>query len=116
MMFEVYAIREVGSKEARYIGQTGKGCRTRIGFLVSLARRKIGDKDMRDWLQSCCFNVEAVPLAYAETRQEAKAKERLAIEMFAKCGHRLLNRQFFPADADVEPVTAPVARKMVKAA
>lgn len=112
MTFEIYAIREVGSKEVRYIGQTGKGCATRLGFLVSLGRRGIGEPDMRQWLRACSFNVEAIVLDHAETRDEAKSKEQLAIRMFWAAGHRLVNRQSVPRGNRPSPVDVPKRRPL----
>lgn len=110
-MFEVYGIRQVGSKELRYIGQTGRGRKMRLGFIVSLARAGLGDERIREWLQSCNFQVEAVCLDTANSREEAKAIEASAIRLFWAAGHGLLNRQGLPRGFREEPTSAPQPRR-----
>lgn len=96
MTFEVYGIREIGSLELRYIGQTQKGGDFRLRYLKSLARAGIGHRNMRDWLVGCDFQVEAIRLGEAPSREDARAKELVAIQAFAAVGHRLLNSQGVP--------------------
>jgi len=91
MTFQVYAIRQAGTVEARYIGQTSKGCETRLKFLTYLARKNWGDRLFGQWLRDC-GDIEAVVLDTAETISEARNKERAAVRMFSACGHRLFNR------------------------
>lgn len=95
MTFQVYAIRQAGTVEARYIGQTAKGCETRLKFLSYLARKNCGDRLLGQWLREC-IRVEVVVLDTAETIGEARAKERAAVRMFSACGHRLFNRHLMP--------------------
>ena len=114
MTFEVYALREIGSSEVRYVGQTGKGRATRLNFLVNLARARQGEHEMRAWLWDCGFKVEAILLTTAETREEAKAIERTAIQMFWAAGHRLVNLQGRPKEAPQAAVQL-ATRRMVAA-
>lgn len=96
MTFEIYGIREIGSLELRYIGQTQKGGEFRLRYLKSLARAKIGHRNMREWLEGCGYQVEVIRLGLASTREEARAKEIVAIQAFSAVGHRLLNSQGVP--------------------
>ena len=93
MTYIVYGLREVGSIEIRYIGQTAKGWAKRLQFLSWLARTGQGDPEMRQWLEGCRHSVEGVVLATAETETDIRAHERNAVAMFAAAGHRLVNRQ-----------------------
>lgn len=92
MIWQIYAIREIGTTEARYIGQSGKSAEARLGEFVRFARRKIGDRSMSEWIASVDYRVEAVIMATAPDLVTARQFERLAVQMFSNFGHRLFNR------------------------
>lgn len=101
MSFLVYAFRERGSLEVRYIGQTGKTPQGRLTFERNYALKRVGSKWARVspfdlWLAQA--DIETVILLTAETREQARAKERDAVCAFARLGHRLFNSKLVPAE------------------
>lgn len=116
MTWTIYAIREIGSVEARYIGQSGKSGDCRLAEFVRFARRGEGDYSMSNWLRSIGFQAEVITIATAKTLVEARVLERAAIGMFSQFGHRLFNRALIdpalkaPLRPRHEPWVAPSAR------
>lgn len=99
MSYTVYGLREIGSLEIRYIGQTGKGWQKRLQSFSWMARTGQGEPDMREWLESCDYRVEGVVLASACTISAIRLRERDAVAMFSAAGHRLINRQLMAPKA-----------------
>lgn len=95
--FTIYAIREVGTIEPRYIGQTSRGPECRLNRLIWEARN-CSNLDIRfyKWLRENRHKIEAIEVSTAETRDEAKAQERLLIQSLANMGFRLFNRDHMP--------------------
>lgn len=93
MIYSVYALREVGTTDIRYIGQTRYDGARRLRFLSYLARKGNGEPNMREWLESIQYRAEAVAIATSITEVGARQLEKQAIGMFAAAGHKLLNRQ-----------------------
>lgn len=92
MTHTVYGIRERGSKEVRYIGQT----RTPLDFrlhghrLQSRCQVHI-TSGFNAWIEE--HDVEAFAIAKADTRQEAEGIEKVIIAMCLRLGHRLFNQR-----------------------
>ena len=64
MIYSVYALREVGTTDIRYIGQTRYDGARRLRFLSYLARKGNGEPNMREWLESIQYCAEAVAIAF----------------------------------------------------
>lgn len=99
MMFVVYAIRLKDDPEARYIGQTGVSPWARLReFLAEAAHRWRTHSSFHRWLSENRENVEAVIIAEADTRADARRIEREAVNLCLGLGHRLFNNHLVPAD------------------
>lgn len=95
--FTIYAIREVGTIEPRYIGQTSRTPEHRLIEHLGEARCSWHARTpFLDWLVAAQDNLEAIEVSTAETRQDAKAQERLLIQSAARLGCRLFNRDHMP--------------------
>lgn len=93
--FIIYCLREVGTTEPRYIGQTSKTPHARLVCHRSEARSGGGqESSFGHWLNTT--DVEAVEICRAKTREEAKEIERTAIIVCAGMGFRILNRDHTP--------------------
>lgn len=95
--FSIYAIREIGTIEPRYIGQTSRGPECRLNRLIWEARNcsNLG-LHFYKWLRENRNKIEVVEVSAAETREDAKAQERLLIQSLANMGCRLFNRDHMP--------------------
>lgn len=97
MTYSVYAIREKGTNDVRYIGQTFYSGAKRLREFLWLARTGHGDAQMTAWLRSINFNAEAITIATAETRGQALLVEKQAIQLFHAAGFPLLNHDHVPS-------------------
>lgn len=96
MTYAVYGIRIIGSTEPRYIGQTGNGVDTRLAGHYLWCRQMPLKSPFAAWLLGNEGNIEAFVIDYHESRADALASERTAIEVCAKLGHRLFNVHHVP--------------------
>jgi len=106
MTFTVYGLRLRGEKEVRYIGQTAD-VSARLAGHFSTAKRMPWATDFAHWLRDNGPIIEAVSLAVAETRIEARAIERQMVGACAALGHRLFNQWLVPAGQRCAPRTKP---------
>lgn len=99
MSFIIYGIRAMGDREVRYIGQTAVGLdgRRRSHFNMAVVNSKAPRVScLTKWLLAQRNEIEFFEIDTAETRTEANAKERRAVEFCAKLNHRLFNRWLVP--------------------
>jgi hypothetical protein len=92
----VYGIRERGSKEVRYIGQTSGSVEDRLAahFKVAESKPYGCNLPMREWLSARGEEaVETFKIAKVETRSEALATEKVIIALCLRLGHRLFNQR-----------------------
>lgn len=88
----IYGIRERGSKEVRYVGQTRTPLDFRLHSHKGQARGVAHQHPaFSEWLESA--NPEIFAIARCDTRQEAEGVEKVIIAMCLRLGHRLFNRR-----------------------
>ena len=107
MSFYVYGLRLKGDLECRYIGQTGKAPEDRLIDRIRQSRHhvKIGycahPDGLSQWVAANADNIEVFRIAKTETRQEARATERVIIALVLRLGHRLLNLEGVPPEQQI---------------
>jgi len=95
-MNAIYALREAGSDENRYIGRTAKPLPERLHKHLLNARVGYPPR-ISEWLASTT-GVVIVPLAYCDDA-DAIAEERRLVEHYHARGHRLTNAHLLPRSA-----------------
>lgn len=101
-MFTIYALRIRGQTEVRYIGQT-QDLERRFAGHFSTANNMPWATSFAMWLKSNADEIEAVALATAETREDARRIERDTINVFLALEHRLFNQWLVPAEKRCAP-------------
>lgn len=107
-MFTVYALRVKGDPEVRYIGQTWN-VEQRLAGHLSTAHHMPWATTFADWLKGNRDSIEAVELATADTREEARRIERETVAVFLALDHRLFNQWLVPAEKRQAPRQARAA-------
>lgn len=92
-MTTIYALREVGATEARYIGRSDKPLGERLLKHIQNAKRNY-PRAISGWIKGA-GEVEIVPLAQCP-RQDAAAEERRMVALYHSAGHRLTNSHLLP--------------------
>lgn len=106
MTITVYGLRIKGDKEVRYIGQSANVEQRLASHLRSYVRMT-WPTDFALWLKHNASEIEAVKLAYAPTREEARKIERMVVETFAALDHRLFNQWLVPPKKRLSQRTGP---------
>jgi len=99
MTHVVYALRQVGTSEPRYIGCTSRSARLRLEGHLANAKQMPSPTPFAAWLMG--NQVEAVEVMLCPTRDEALAAERQAIKTAAAIGHRLFNCHHVPSEQQI---------------
>lgn len=94
MKFTVYGIRLKGGHELRYVGQTAHDPDRRMTAHCS---EHGPHSHFSAWIKANRPNVETVKLGFSDTRNEAKAIERVMVAFCLRLNHRLFNRDHVPA-------------------
>ena len=101
--FTIYGLREAGSNEIRYVGQTGGTSARRLRQHIGAAHRCEPKTAFATWI--CENEIEAVDLLIESTcRVGAVENERIIIKSMAAAGNRLFNR------CHLTPATSPRRR------
>lgn len=95
--FAVYGLRERGSKELRYVGQTNNPGERLAGHINAAQKSRCPDA-LRDWVLASADCLELVVLHECSTRNEARAMEKSLVQAFFLCGRRLFNLRLVPCD------------------
>jgi hypothetical protein len=107
--YTVYALRIKGDIEPRYIGQTAHDPETRLKSLRSEYMAGFDPTPLARWLHANRQDVEAVALASAASREDARSIERKAVHICLALGHRLFNRDHVPASLRIDRSTQSAA-------
>ena len=114
MTHYVYGLRNVGSAEIRYVGQTSKTGDFRLQYEQALARKRSTKSGWDVWLLGGDGAVEAVPIVICADEAEARKQERAVIGVLTAIGHRLFNVQWRPKAIEPyqprTPATSPRRR------
>jgi len=97
MKFLIYGLRLRGDAEVRYVGQT-KDVEQRFAGHFGRAKGMPWQDALAMWLTDNEPEVEWFEIDRAETREEARQIERVAVSFALKFGHRLYNLHLVPAD------------------
>jgi hypothetical protein len=93
--FTIYGLRLKGSKEVRYVGQTAKSPEVRLASHLGTANsRRPCNRPLREWLAANQSEVEIFKIAYADTREEARAIEAAIIALCSRLQHRIFNQRW----------------------
>ena len=95
-MTVIYALRQLGSPEVRYIGRTNKPLDQRLRKHLQNAARAYPPK-ISAWLRQT-DEVEIVPLVECADEEAARA-ERSAVQRYHALGDRLTNSHLMPRTA-----------------
>lgn len=107
MSYYVYGLRLKGDLECRYIGQTGKTPEARLVDRIRQSRHHVNigycapPDGLSQWVVDNADNIEVFKIAKCETREEARATERVLIALVLRLGHRLLNLDGVPRDQQI---------------
>lgn len=96
MTHVVYGLRNVGSDEIRYVGQTKRSGEFRLKYEQHLASKRIRASGWDLWLLGQGGEVEAVHIVICEDEAHARQQERAVIGVLTAIGHRLFNVQWRP--------------------
>lgn len=96
MTIIIYALRVRGELEARYVGQSADPQKRLQGHL-GMARNMPWATNFANWLIENRNEIEAVELARAPTRAEARSVERSMVAVCLALNHRLFNQWLVPA-------------------
>jgi hypothetical protein len=103
----VYCLREVGTAEPRYIGQTIHSPWHRLRAHISEARSGGGRASpFGKWINENVGRIEGIEVARCKTLDEAKAMERHAIIVCTGMGFRLFNSDHRPRQLKTAQVAA----------
>ena len=92
-MITIYGLRECGSNELRYIGQSSKPLAERLRKHLLNARRGYPPL-VSGWINAA-GSVEIAAIATCPS-SEADAEERRLVELYHALGHRLTNSHLLP--------------------
>lgn len=103
MTHVVYGFRNVGSMEARYVGQTKHTAQHRLQFETSCCNPNGTHAPLfARWLLGEDGEVEGFTIRECADEWDARYWERETIKTLLALGHRLFNRQHVPAARRIE--------------
>lgn len=106
MTVVIYGLRIRGEKEVRYVGQSAD-VEARLAGHFCTANNMPWATDFANWLTDNRQVIEAVALATAPTRAEARTIERQMVQACLAMGHRLFNQWLVPVEKRCNPRTTP---------